>query len=90
MSIDFDEEKDRINVAKHGISLARAADFVILRFIEDDRYAYGEVRYRAWGHIGGVPHALAFTVRDGRVRAISLRRAHQKEIRRYAADRGSQ
>jgi len=89
MSIDFDEEKDQANIAKHGVSLAWAGDFEILRFIEDDRQDYGEVRYRAWGTIDKVPHALVFTVREGRIRAISLRRAHSKEIRRYAIDEGS-
>jgi uncharacterized protein len=71
-----------INLANHGISLARATDMVIARFIVDDRFEYGETRYRAWGHIDGQPHFLAFTIRDGKVRPISLRRAHQKEMKR--------
>jgi uncharacterized DUF497 family protein len=45
---------------------------------------YGEVRYRAWGHIDGKAYYLAFTVRDGIVRPISLRRAHAKEMKRHA------
>lgn len=77
MSIEFDSDKDARNIAKHGISLARAADMRILNFIEDDRNAYGETRYRAWGLIDGSPHCLAFTYRDGRIRAISLRRTHR-------------
>lgn len=83
MSIDFDPDKDERNIAKHGISLARAADMRILNFIEDDRDEYGETRYRAWGLIDGQPHCLAFTNREGRIRAISLRRTHQKEFARY-------
>ena len=83
MDIEFDPAKDEANIAKHGLSLSRAADLEILRFIEDERTAYGEIRYRAWGLIDGKPHCLAFTWRDGRVRAISLRRAHKKEFDRY-------
>jgi uncharacterized DUF497 family protein len=87
VEIEFDPDKDRRNVEKHGISLARAVDFEILTFIEDARFDYGETRYRAWGLLDGVHHALAFTMRDGRIRVITLRRAHQKEIRRHVADR---
>ena len=40
---------------------------------------FGEQRFRAWGEIDGRAHCFAFTTRGGRIRAISLRRAHQKE-----------
>jgi len=83
MDIEFDPAKDAANIAKHGVSLARAVDLEILAFVEDDRTDYGETRYRAWGVIAGVHHCLAFTHRDGRVRAISLRRAHRREIERH-------
>jgi uncharacterized protein len=84
MKIMFDPAKDEINIAKHGVSLARSVDLEILAFIEDRRTDYGEVRYRAWGLIDGKAHCLAFTDRDGTFRAISLRRAHKKEMDRYA------
>lgn len=83
MSIDFDPEKNALNMRKHGISLARAADFEVIAVLEDTRQDYGEQRWRAWGLIDGSYHCLAFTIRDGRTRAISLRRAHTKEIDRY-------
>lgn len=82
MSEPYDEAKDALNIANHGISLARATDMVIARFIVDDRFDYGETRYRAWGDIDGQPYFLAFTIRDGKVRPISLRRAHAKEMKR--------
>jgi len=83
MKIDADPAKDELNIAKHGISLFRAADLEILAFLEDERTDYGETRYRAWGLIDGKAHCLAFTDRNGALRAISLRRAHKKEIDRY-------
>lgn len=83
MSTSFDPKKDAANNANHGISLARAADLEIMRFMVDDRYDYGEVRYRAWGHIDGASYCLVFTMRDGAMRPISLRKAHRKEMNRY-------
>jgi len=51
--------------------------------LEDERKDYGETRYRAWGLIDGEFYCLAFTDRDGVLRAISLRRARDKEVKRY-------
>ncbi|WP_322997491.1 BrnT family toxin [Castellaniella sp.] len=84
MEIEFDPAKDESNIAKHGISLSRAVDMEILSYVEDERNAYGEARYRAWGLIDGKAHCLAFTYRENRIRAISLRRAHKKEMARHA------
>jgi uncharacterized protein len=79
----FDLDKDRQNIAKHRISLSRAFDMQVLNFLEDDRFDYGEARYRAWGIIDNKGYYLAYTIRDGKVRPISLRRAREKEIKRY-------
>ncbi len=84
MKIIFDPAKDRANVAKHGVSLARAADMDMTAVLEGACRNYGERRYRAFGFIDGVAHCLAFTVRADDIRAISLRRAHAKEIKRHA------
>ncbi|MDY0243142.1 MAG: BrnT family toxin [Rhodospirillaceae bacterium] len=65
MEIESDPAKDQANIAKHGVSLGRAADIEILAFIEDDRKEYGETRYRAWGLIDGEYFCLAFTHRQG-------------------------
>jgi uncharacterized DUF497 family protein len=78
----FDPDKDKANLAKHGVSLDRASILNILARIVDDRYS--EPRFRAYGTIDGVFYCLAYVIRDGKVRAISLRRAHLKEIKRYA------
>jgi hypothetical protein len=80
---DFDPAKEAINLAKHGVSPARWVDLDMKKIVVDDRRDYGEVRYRAYGFIEGVAYCLTFTDRNGRVRPISLRRMHSKEIRRY-------
>ena len=82
MEIVFDPDKDAVNVAKHGISLAAAADLVVHGVVRDDRFS-GEQRYRLYGVLDGRPHCLAAVLRDGSVRAISLRCAHAKEYRRH-------
>ncbi len=85
MEVIFDPAKDAINLAKHGLSLADAAAFE-LRFavVEvDDRFDYGEMRFRAFGRVDGQGRCLVFAWSEGTIRAISYRRAHDKEMRRY-------
>ena len=81
---DFDPAKEAINLSKHGISLARWIDLEVFAIVRDDRFDYGEPRYRAYGVIDGVSYCLVFTVRNERYRPISLRHAHGKEMRRHA------
>jgi uncharacterized DUF497 family protein len=63
---DFDPAKEAINLSKHGISLARWVDLDIKVAFVDDRYDYGEVRYRAYGYIDGVAYYRAETETCGR------------------------
>jgi len=58
---DYDTAKDVINLSKQRVSLARWVDLDIKVTFVDDRYDYGEVRYRAYGFIDGVAYSLAFT-----------------------------
>jgi uncharacterized protein len=81
---DFDPAKEAINLSKHGVSLARWVDLDVFAIVRDDRFDYGEPRFPAYGFIGGLAHCLVFTIRNEQYRPISLRRAHAKEMRRYA------
>lgn len=85
MEIEFDPAKDAINRAKHGLSLADAAAFELRSAVVevDRRVDYGEVRYRAFGRIDGQGRCLVFALSANSIRAISYRRAHDKEMRRY-------
>lgn len=83
MAIEFDPAKDALNIAKHGVSLARATDLQIQARVADNRFE--EPRFRAYGLIDGQAYCLAYTIRDAGVRAISLRRAGSKEIERYVS-----
>ena len=50
----------------------------------DDRFNYGERRYRAVGEAHGRVLVVVYTVRDGRCRVIPARRADRKEVKAYA------
>jgi uncharacterized protein len=83
--IEFDPGKDRINLLKHGISLATGAEVDLDEAIvvEDRRVDYGETRFVAYAPIAGRLHVLWFTMRGAVVRVIDLRRANARERRRY-------
>lgn len=51
--------------------------------VPDERRAYGEARLQAYGLIAGRLHVLAFTMRGDVLRAISLRKANSREVKRY-------
>lgn len=90
MNITFDSAKDAINQAKHGISLADAADFEWGTAIvwPDTRRDYGEARMVALGYIGLRIMTMVFTDRPAdqptERRIISLRKANSREVKRYA------
>jgi len=82
--IEFDPRKNAENQRKHRLSLQRFPTFDEDPYVEvDDRYDYGEVRFRAIGRIAGKGYSVVFTIRDGNVRLISFRRAHDEEKRKY-------
>jgi len=86
VDIEFDPAKDAANLAKHGISLSEAAefDFTAAVITIDGRFDYGEVRFRAFAYADGQGRCLVFTAISSTViRAISYRRARQKEMQRY-------
>jgi hypothetical protein len=85
VDIEFDARKDEANKAKHGLSLADAVelDLASAAVVPDDRNAYGETRYRAFGRIDGLGYCLVFSHRAEKVRVISFRRCHEREMARY-------
>lgn len=85
MQVEFDPTKDVANQIKHGLSLAEANRMELDTAVIDPdfRYAYGEDRFQALGQIDGRLHLLVFTMRGNVLRAISLRKANSKEVRRY-------
>ena len=61
--VDFDPAKEAINLAKHGVSLARWVDLGIsIGSLSTTAVDYGEIRYRAYGFIEGVAYCLTFAI----------------------------
>jgi len=85
VDISCDPAKNARNIAIHGISLKRAADFDWFGAViwQDTRRDYGEQRYLALGRIESRVYVLVYTPREARVHIISLRKANRREVRRY-------
>lgn len=86
MDITYDPTKNARNIADRGLSfeLAREFEWETAVINEDARKDYGERRFQALGMIRGRLHMLVFTHHASAVHVISLRKANQRERRRYA------
>jgi uncharacterized DUF497 family protein len=78
-------EKDASNQRKHGLSLADAGrlDWDAMRIQVDTRRDYREERLVGFGLLDTNLHCVVFTLRDGAIRVISLRRANYREINEH-------
>ena len=85
MLVTFDPCKDTINCLKHGVSLVEATrlDWEHALTWLDTRRDYGEEREIALAAIGNTLFYAVFVERHGGMRIISMRRATNKEIKRY-------
>jgi uncharacterized DUF497 family protein len=86
MEFEWDENKNRQNIKKHGISFEEATAIFDKPFWTriDDRYDYREVREVSIGDIGNfVIVVVAHTERKNKTRVISARKATPRERRRY-------
>ena len=86
MRYTWDPEKNRRNLAKHGITFADAVrifDSVTVER-EDDRFDYGEVRVYAIGIVNGLEITVMYTDRnENERRIIAAWRAEPHERRYY-------
>lgn len=86
MNIEYDPDKNQINIKNRGLSfdLVEQFEWGTSLIWEDDRNRYGEIRFSALGYIGFRIYHLVFTHRDEVVRVISFRKANKREVNRYA------
>ncbi len=84
-TFEWDPDKAKSNLRKHGVSFAKAHTFQFETAKEwlDDRADYGEERIRATGFIGTTLYVLIYTTRTDTIRVISLRKANRSEIDEY-------
>lgn len=86
MDFEWDEHKDRANIAKHGIGFERAKQIFTGITVDriDDRRDYGEVRIISLGKVEEVlVLVVAHTNRSGVTRIISARPAKRVEREIY-------
>lgn len=85
MNYEWDDEKNRANIAKHGIDFSKAENFDWSSAIEtiDNRKDYGEKRWIALGLIGNRLFVLIYVHRQNYIRIISLRKANKRERKYY-------
>lgn len=89
MDFEWDEQKAASNLAKHGVSfqVVLGLDWETCPIADDLRYDYGEARYVAYGRGSvGNRYVVAFTLRTGTCRIISVRPFGRKEWRLYGDD----
>jgi uncharacterized protein len=90
VEFEWDAAKAASNLERHGIAFSAAErfDWESTVILVDRRKDYGETRFRAFGRIDGRLHCLVFTWRAPKLRIISLRKANDREERRYNQAKG--
>lgn len=85
MEITYDPDKCRRNIKERRLSfdIAGDLDWSSALVVEDIRRDYGERRFQVLGYIGDRLHVLVFTPRAAAVHVISLRKANNREVKRY-------
>lgn len=91
MDVEFDPDKDAVNLEKHGVSLrfgARVLDDVDVLIIPTVRADDEEERFKAIGGVDGDLWTAVHVYRGDNVRFISVRRSNGGEQRAYDSDPG--
>lgn len=85
MAFEWDSDKNATNIAKHGVDFEDAIRIFEGPILEstDERHEYGEARIIAFGVVDDRELAVVYTMRGGRRRIISARRAHRRERKAY-------
>ena len=90
MEFEWDENKNQLNIAKHGVGFDMAKEIFqayILR-LDDVRRDYGERRSIAiGGTLDRVILTVIYTIRFDRIRIISARVASRKERRIFGDEK---
>ena len=91
MKYDWDEAKNRKNLAKHGLSFEDAEQVFsgpCVTFV-DDRFNYGEERLITLGLLAGRLVVITHAPRDEETRIIFMRKGNRREQEIYHKRLGS-
>jgi uncharacterized DUF497 family protein len=86
MKFEWDENKNQVNIEKHGIDFNDAKEVFNdedKKISADLRQDYGEDRWKVIGKLYGSIISLIYTVRNEFTRIISARTASRKERNEY-------
>ncbi len=86
MKFEWDDNKNQINIQKHGIDFNDAVDIFnhVMLTKEDISEAYGEARWISIGWLKALVGVIIYTEQVGDVtRIISARKATKREVRQY-------
>jgi len=90
MRFEWDENKNRRNQAKHGISFEMATSVFNDPYVTSipDRYSVAEERWKTFGQVEGilvllVVHTVKEVGTEDVIRIISARKATKREMRDY-------
>jgi len=84
-TFEWDENKNQINIEKHGFDFRDAVDFFDgpNYTMEDNRRDYGEKRLVSIGFLKERMVVLIYTIRENTIRIISMRKANEREQKRF-------
>lgn len=87
MQLEFDTEKRDKTLTERGLDFARASEVFLspCMTIADSRQDYGEPRWNTVGFLDGRMVVLAWTQRGPARRIISMRKANEREQKRFGA-----
>ena len=88
--LEFDDVKREITLFTRGLDMSRANEiFEASHMVQIDyRKNYGEVRVFSFGYLESIPVVVVWTYRGIKRRIISLRRANEREIKKYEGGLG--
>ena len=88
--IEFDTAKREITLFVRGLDMARANEIFESPHMDqiDNRKDYDEMRVFSFGYLDNLPVVVVWTYRGIKRRIISLRRANEREIKKYQARLG--
>ena len=83
MKFEYDPEKSKSNLEKHGISLEHATRLWFVSSVEIAARNLDETRFMIIGKLEGKFYSCIFTVREDAIRLISARRSRKNEEEIY-------
>src|SRR3989338_7286399 len=84
IEFEYDPEKSRANLEKHGISLEQAKElWAGPHVITNARSEGAELRWIVVAQLKGKMYSCIYTARDEKIRLVSARRSHSNEEKIY-------